>query len=581
MKKICLLIALLLPVVAFADNITAEKAQSYAAKFLGAKLRTATQTVRLVSDSEKITAAKKFEKPAYYIFNASDGGFVIISAEDAVSPVLAYSYDNTFVVEGMPDNISYWMDQLRTEILKVRESKATASPKVKAEWEMLASAGVTPSYASDEMKLETALWNQSSPYNDLCPTVDGSKAPSGCVATATGIVMRYHKWPEAGHGTLPDYRYADGSGKTQKGHKLGNTYDWDNMPLSYKSGQYTEEQAAQVAQLLYDVGIMAQMMYYGGSSGTVTAWSATGLEKYMYYDPSITYEAKGTYSDGQWLDKIKKELKEVGPVVYDGQSSSGGHAFVIDGYDKSNKVSVNWGWGGNSNGYFDIASMNGFSSRCGAIFNMKPENGGKSADTAFSYYDMYIKDDFVVPDKQFVVYMGTMETLYRDGAYDIAIGHFDAKGKLKEVASEIYRMEEDDLPVGYFMSEGSFDECIIKEKLAAGDYLKPIYRLKETDPFVPAIFNSDDKGHETITLDLPVIKCTSMEYDANDRLVTLTTNLDGKPSFTLNNSKGTAVKDGVSTSGNSFIIDRKVVPSGQYTISITVDWSTQSFTFTL
>ncbi len=131
------------------------------------------------------------------------------------------------------------------------------------------------------------------------------------------------------------------------------------------------------------------------------------------------------------------------------------------------------------------------------------------------------------------------------------------------------------------MSEGSFDECIIKEKLAAGDYLKPIYRLKETDPFVPAIFNSDDKGHETITLDLPVIKCTSMEYDANDRLVTFTTNLDGKPSFTLKNASGTAVKDGVRTSGNSFIIDRKVVPSGQYTVSITVDWSTQSFTFTL
>lgn len=579
MKKICLFIALLLPFVAFADNITADKAQSYAAKFLGAQLRTATRTVRLVSDSEKMTAAKKLEMPAYYIFNANGGGFVIISAEDAVSPVLAYSYDNTFEVEGMPDNVAYWMDQLRTEILKVRESKAKASPKVKAEWEMLASTGITPSYASDEMKLETALWDQSSPYNDLCPTMGAKNAPSGCVATATGIVMRYHKWPEAGHGTLPDYEYADGSGKTQKGHKLGHTYDWDNMPLTYKSGQYTPEQAAQVAQLLYDVGIMAHMMYYSGSSGTVTQWSAAGLEKYMYYDPSIIYEAKGTYSNDQWLDKIKKELKEVGPVVYDGQSSSGGHAFVIDGYDKSNKVSVNWGWGGNSNGYFDIESMNGFSSGCGAIFNMKPENGGKYPDTAFSYYDAYIKDDYVVPNKQFIVYMGAIETIYRDGSYDIAIGHFDAKGKLKEVASEIKRI--DDLPVGYYRTNSSFKECIIQAKPASGDYLQPMYRLKEKDPFVPAIFNSEENGHKTITLDLPVIKCTSMEYDANDKLVTLTTNIDGKPSFTLKNSRGTAVKDGVSTSGNSFIIDRKVVPSGQYTVSITVDWSTQSFTFTL
>ena len=53
---------------------------------------------------------------------------------------------------------------------------------------------------------------------------------------------------------------------------------------------------------------------------------------------------------------IKDELHAGRPVFYGGSSDvgSGGHAFVIDGYDSADFVHVNWGWGGNSNGYFMI-----------------------------------------------------------------------------------------------------------------------------------------------------------------------------------------------------------------------------------
>lgn len=579
MKKILFFIAMLLPVAAFADNVSADRAKNYATKFLGNGTRANVAAVRQVSDSEKMVAGQKVDFPAYYIFNSDGGGFVIISGEDAVSPVLAYSYTGSFKTEGMPDNLAYWMGQLRAEIIKVRESKAKATPEVKAEWDALAATGVTPSYYSDEFKLETAQWDQGTPYNNLCPTEGSSKTPSGCVATATSIVMRYHKWPEAGHGTLPDYKYLDGTG-SHKGHALGHTYDWDNMPMQYKSGKYTEEQAAQVAQLLLDVGVMTRMMYHSGGSGTLTQLVAPALEKYMYYDPSVRYERKGFYSDAQWFDKIKTELNEVGPIVYDGQSSgSGGHAFVIDGYDKSGNLSVNWGWGGSSNGYFSISNMGGFSTDCGAIFNMKPTEGGQPAQAAVSYTDIYVDEGTVIqPGRQFKTYVTHIVPAYRDTKVDLAIGLFNAAGEIKDIVSEIGTIQ---ISLEYYRSEVSFDECKITGKLESGDYLKMVYRHDETEPFTPALFDRSEGGRETVSLDIPVINLTSFEYDASERIVILTANYGGSVSFSLVNRQGEAVKNGVKTSGNSFIIDKSVVPSGQYTVSITADWTTQSFTFTL
>lgn len=46
------------------------------------------------------------------------------------------------------------------------------------------------------------------------------------------------------------------------------------------------------------------------------------------------------------------------PVVFCGQSTGGGHCFVLDGYDGKGYFHVNWGWGGSSNGYFKVAILN-------------------------------------------------------------------------------------------------------------------------------------------------------------------------------------------------------------------------------
>ena len=67
------------------------------------------------------------------------------------------------------------------------------------------------------------------------------------------------------------------------------------------------------------------------------------------------------------------------PIFYSGTSSSGGHAFVCDGYDANDKFHFNWGWSGVYDNYYTIGSLKpgkyNFSNENSAIINIAPTNG--------------------------------------------------------------------------------------------------------------------------------------------------------------------------------------------------------------
>ena len=64
------------------------------------------------------------------------------------------------------------------------------------------------------------------------------------------------------------------------------------------------------------------------------------------------------YSIDEWRDLLWNELKNKRPVVFNGATTIGGHAFVIDGYDGKGLFHVNWGWAGRSDGYYAIGELN-------------------------------------------------------------------------------------------------------------------------------------------------------------------------------------------------------------------------------
>ena len=45
-------------------------------------------------------------------------------------------------------------------------------------------------------------------------------------------------------------------------------------------------------------------------------------------------------------------------VLLGASDNTGGHEFVIDGYNGNELFHINWGWGGADNGYFALSVLN-------------------------------------------------------------------------------------------------------------------------------------------------------------------------------------------------------------------------------
>ena len=59
----------------------------------------------------------KDETPVYYVFNIDDNGFVIVSADNVVVPVLGYGFNSTYSPTVIPCNFSAFMENCENEIL--------------------------------------------------------------------------------------------------------------------------------------------------------------------------------------------------------------------------------------------------------------------------------------------------------------------------------------------------------------------------------------------------------------------------------------------------------------------------------
>lgn len=276
----------------------------------------------------------------YYAFDKGDGeGYVLVSAEDGVDAILGYTDSGSFDYNNLPENMKWWLSSYVSQIKEAREIGAPTAPVVKS-----TGTSVAP--------LVTSKWNQGSPYNNLCPTItSGAHAATGCVATAMAQIMYYHKWPEKGTGTKS---YSD-NGSTRSADFGSTTYQWDTMTPTYSSSSTNDANNA-VATLMYHCGVAAEMSY-GASSGAMTNTAVYGMLQYFGYDEEARLLSRDYYGRTEWEQIMKSELDASRPIMYGGNSSSGGHQFVCDGYDANGLFHINWGWGGMSDGYFKIAIL--------------------------------------------------------------------------------------------------------------------------------------------------------------------------------------------------------------------------------
>ena len=287
MKCFLFLVFCCIPFSFFAKNvdvITAEKIAKFVLTGVDTQTRSNEIDVSLIWTGEDV-CTRMNNSPAYYVFNKVGGnGFVIVSGDDIIKPILAYSYVNSFHVENMPDNLRAWMAYYREQINWAREENIVSDEETIWAWERLRDE-IDSAKNSEEVLIVTALWDQTAPYNLLCPTINGTQAPTGCVATALAIVMKYNRWPDQGSGMT--FQYTTKQYKQTLSATYNIVYDWDNMLNKYEKGNYSTEQAEAVSQLMYHCGVFSEMDYTPRSSGALTLTAMGGMVRYMKYDKSI------------------------------------------------------------------------------------------------------------------------------------------------------------------------------------------------------------------------------------------------------------------------------------------------------
>lgn len=314
--------------------------------------------------------------PTYYVFNAQEG-YVIASADDMAEPILGYVDNGSFDYASIPEQMRWWLAEYASQIDAARQQNSGQN----ANFVRMAR----PSRPAIRPLVNTR-WNQSAPYNNLCPLYDGTnRAATGCVATAMAQVLRFWKYPAKGTGSN-SYTY---EGITNSFDFGNTTFDWGNMIHTYVSGSYTTAQASAVATLMRACGVAVNMMY-GSSSGAYSADVPGALIGYFNYSPSAYLAYRQCYNLYDWEDLVYGELASKAPVYYAGHGTAGGHAFVCDGYEGDGYFHFNWGWGGSSDGYFLLGALNpttlgigggggGFNQGQSAIIGLRPTTAGQTA----------------------------------------------------------------------------------------------------------------------------------------------------------------------------------------------------------
>lgn len=300
-----------------------------------------------------------------YVTDLKPRGFIAISADTDIAPVIAYSFRSSF--PNVEDKRHPLYRMLR-EDMRLRTKALAEHPELRS----IEAGGLWNSYIgvqADEPNdgtfqqwppegttatggwLETA-WDQDAPYNQFCPLdpVDRARSYVGCAATAMAQLMNYHRR------CAEDFSDAD-SYTAYSGMKMdadSALYDFptfaalnrylDTVRTRYSQGLSLDDVDA--AALSFACGVAAAMDYSSEGSGAgPTDVRDALLGKLGFYSADMF----GGLSAETCLVLQENMINRL-PVLISICTPDGliGHLFVCDGYNTNNEYHLNFGWGSDS-----------------------------------------------------------------------------------------------------------------------------------------------------------------------------------------------------------------------------------------
>lgn len=458
--------SLLIPMVVMAGPRSFQQAKAIAEKqaaLLGVTIDQKAMTkARKQGSKEEITLSQE----SYYVFpNANSKGFTIVSGDDRLPEIVGYSSQGSYDENNLPEGFVSFMKAYQNLYNKVNLGDAEALKnlaEIKA-WRNKKNASAASTSAVAPL-LGNIEWDQTSPYNNMCPRYDSVHvAATGCVATAMAQVMAYYKYPKQLKADIPGYvnRWNGIPMEIPTITREEGVYDWDNMLPKYnKEANATQQQKDAVAKLMYHCGAAVKMSY-GPESGA--AVSSSKLAKYFGYDADLMMDLnRSTFSLDKWMQIIDTELAAGRPVLYGGQASDGGHQFICDGKDGEGLYHINWGWSGSQNGYFDLSLLNpekggtgsgnsteGYNRLCSMTIGIAPDNGVVDAPLAtvpdikamnYGFLETTTKDTRENPDEAFDFWLdyGLGNQTYQAFSGYVALGILQKDGSYRIVSQKAH-----------------------------------------------------------------------------------------------------------------------------------------------
>jgi peptidase C10-like protein/Spi protease inhibitor/type IX secretion system substrate protein len=293
-----------------------------------------------------------------YIFELEPDGFIAMSADSDVYPVLAYSFRNK-----LSGSNNLLLDILEEDVNKrLAYNKINISRKLENNriWDQFYTGVQTRTdfeqwpageAAGTDGWVETT-WNQSGVYNQFCPVDNGGeRSVVGCTATAMAMIMDFHRY--IGTASFND---SDDYYTWSEGMHIDNDHEDRDYPSFPELNEYLEDlilhYQAEIpitdtdkAALSFAAGVAVEMNYSSTGSG---AWGVAGPLMYKFgYDNAEEVE----YEDYDFFSRMQENMMMMRPIeiaIYTANYSAG-HAIIVDGYNTDDYYHLNYGWGTSNN----------------------------------------------------------------------------------------------------------------------------------------------------------------------------------------------------------------------------------------
>ncbi len=362
MKKYLLLILSLIAVLMVsATGVSRTEAGDVAASFLQNRLSRSSSLhfhAEIASDNEILA----------YVYLLQPQGFIVVSAETDLPPVIAYSEEGSYKTDGDGGLLE---DMIRTDLSlrlaamteesagSARQRWAEISQEARDDFEQWPPAGY--SFTGGWLKTN---WTQSSPYNSFVPLdpVNGSRSVAGCPSVAMAMIVNYHETLNGTRLDDSDDYYHSYAGRN---YWIDNDYealdfvpfDQLNVYLDELDARYKYEEEltnADKAALVWACGVAARQVYTSGSSGTFSVNQAfQAFERFNFEEIELLTDANPDVYDRiaqNMMDAMPVHLAVVTPAW------DAGHNVVVDGYNTDDYFHLNFGWGGQYNGWYLLPS---------------------------------------------------------------------------------------------------------------------------------------------------------------------------------------------------------------------------------